>query len=76
MTRSSILGSTLADPAGSAFLSAMMAVFAVLARIAGVIAVAGGKGSVGGNSNEEGQGKDNEPYALSHRVTSGILMKV
>jgi len=45
-------GSPFADSAGSAFLGAMMAVLTVLAGIARIVAVAGGKGSIGCDPNQ------------------------
>jgi hypothetical protein len=51
----------------------MTAVFAVLAGIARIVAVARRKGSVSCNSRDQGQGEDKEPYTLAHRVTSEKL---
>jgi hypothetical protein len=65
----------LAYSARTTFLSAVLAVFAILTGVARIVAVAGCKGSIGHDAEEERQTKDCEPKGFAHREPPGNCRK-
>jgi hypothetical protein len=48
----------------------MFAILAVLASVAGIVAITRGERGVGHDADEKRQRKDHKQYALAHRMTS------